>query len=72
MELKDYQKKVMSDLKRFLELLTEKQNISKAYNTLWEEKGVEVGMLGMPYYNSVLNGVPQVCLECRPEEEKHF
>lgn len=63
MELKDYQKKVMSDLKRFLELLIEKQNITKAYNTLWEEKGVEVGMLGMPYYNSVLNGVPQVCLK---------
>ena len=40
MELKDYQKKVISDLKRFLELLTEKQNISKAYNSLWEEKGV--------------------------------
>lgn len=63
MELKDYQKKVMSDLKRFLELLTEKQNISKAYNSLWEEKGVEVGMLGMPFYNSVINGVPQVCLK---------
>ena len=45
MELKDYQKKVMSDLKRFLELLIEKQNITKAYNTLWEEKGVEVGMM---------------------------
>lgn len=63
MELKDYQKKVISDLKRFLELLTEKQNISKAYNSLWEEKGVEVGMLGMPFYNSVINGVPQVCLK---------
>lgn len=63
MVLKDYQKSVLVDLKRFLDLLTEKQNIASAYNALWEEKGIEVGFNGMPYYNSVIKGVPQVCLK---------
>lgn len=34
MELKKYQLQVIKDLGRFLELLIEKQNISKAYNAL--------------------------------------
>lgn len=40
MELKNYQIQVISDLERFLELLIEKQSISSAYSTLWNEKGV--------------------------------
>ena len=67
MELKTYQKKVMGDLERFLTLLTEKQNIKLAYNTLWEEKGVEVSVLDlpgtMPCYKTTLPGVPQVCIK---------
>lgn len=67
MELKTYQKKVMRDLERFLTLLTEKQNIKMAYNTLWEEKGVEVSALDlpgtMPCYKTTLPGVPQVCIK---------
>ncbi len=63
MELKNYQKSVMKDLKRFLELLTEKQNIKIAYNQLWEEKGVTIGLGGMPLYHTSLQGVPQVCLK---------
>lgn len=67
MELKNYQKKVLGDLERFLTLLTEKQNIKLAYSTLWEEKGVEVSMfetLGtIPYYKTTLPGVPQVCIK---------
>lgn len=67
MELKNYQKKVMGDLERFLTLLTEKQNIKLAYNTLWEEKGVEVSVLDlpgtMPCYKTMLPGVPQICIK---------
>lgn len=63
MELKDYQKTVIHDLSRFLALLSEKQNIRQAYNTLWEEKGVAVGLSGMPPYHMVLQGVPHVCLK---------
>lgn len=63
MELKTYQKNVVGDLCRFLALLTEKQSISMAYRTLWEEKNVVVGMNFMPPYNSIIPGVPHVCLK---------
>lgn len=63
MELKGYQKNVLSDLKHFLELLTEKQNIKYAYNALWEEKGISVGMGGMPPYHTSLSRVPHVCMK---------
>lgn len=63
MELKNYQKAVIKDLNRFLDLLSEKQNIRQAYSQLWEEKGVSIGPLGMPVYNASLQGVPHVCLK---------
>ena len=63
MEMKSYQKDVIGDLTRYLTLLTETQSSSKAYEALWEEKNVIVGMSGMPYYHSNLSGVPEVCLK---------
>lgn len=63
MELKNYQIQVIRDLERFLELLIEKQSISSAYSTLWNGKGVNVGIDGMLPYNSELAGVPQVCFK---------
>lgn len=63
MELKNYQIQVIRDLERFLELLIEKQSISSAYSTLWNGRGVNVGIDGMPPYNSELAGVPQVCFK---------
>ena len=63
MELKNYQIQVISDLERFLELLIEKQSIRSAYSTLWNEKGVNVGIDGMPPYKTELAGVPQVCFK---------
>lgn len=63
MKLKNYQIQVIRDLERFLELLIEKQSISSAYSTLWYEKGLNVGIDGMPPYNSELAGVPQVCFK---------
>lgn len=63
MELKTYQKDVISDLSCFLALLTEARNPSKAYAALWEEKNVIVGLGGMPYYHSNLEGIPEVCFK---------
>ena len=63
MELKNYQIQVIRDLERFLELLIEKQSISSAYSALWNGNGVNVGIDGMPPYNSELAGVPQVCFK---------
>lgn len=61
MELKSYQKEVVADLARYLELVVELQSPAKAYQTLWNEKNVLVGFGGMPNYVNVLPGVPHVC-----------
>ena len=64
MELKTYQKNVIGDLARFLSLLTEKGSALKAYNALWEEKNVNIGMGGLPYYHyNLQGGVPDVCFK---------
>lgn len=63
MELKKYQIDVMNDLRDFLRILVEKQSIVKAYNEVWNEKGVSVGMNGMPFYNNDIPGVPQICFK---------
>ena len=56
MELKSYQKEVIADLARYLELVVELQSPAKAYQTLWNEKNVLVGFGGMPNYVNVLPG----------------
>lgn len=61
MELKSYQKEVIADLARYLELVVELQSPAKAYQALWNEKNVLVGFGGMPNYVDVLPGVPHVC-----------
>jgi type III restriction enzyme len=65
MELKNYQRQVIKDLNRFLELLVEEQNIGAAYKMLWTEKGVPVGIREdeMPPYNTEMKGIPQVCFK---------
>lgn len=63
MNLKTYQKNVLSDLARFLDLLTDKGTAAKAYSSFWEEKFVNVGLGGMPYYQDTLSGVPSVCFK---------
>lgn len=63
MQLKNYQKNVLNDLARFLTIMTESGKASVAYSTLWDEKNVNVGLGGMPYYQDTLNGVPSVCFK---------
>lgn len=64
MELKAYQKNVIADLSRYLALLTETGSASKAYNALWNEKNVNVGINGLPNYHYNLSGhVPDVCFK---------
>ena len=65
MELKSYQKNVIADLTRYLELLTEKRSTSKAYTALWNEKNVVVdgGINGMPFYQTQIFGAPEVCFK---------
>ena len=61
MELKNYQKAVIRDLERYLEILMQTKNIETAYTRLWQEKDVKVGFGGMPKYQNLLPGVPIGC-----------
>lgn len=65
MELKPYQKAVIADLTRYLQLLNEKHSASKAYTALWNEKSVPVdgGINGMPFYHTQISGTPEVCFK---------
>lgn len=64
MELKNYQRKVINDLARYLELLAQKMDMSEAYRSFWEERGVCVGASGkMPAYQNIIAGAPDVCLK---------
>ena len=61
MERKSYQKEVLADLARYLELVVERQSPVKAYRAFWNEKNVMVGPDGMPAYVDTLSGVNPVC-----------
>ena len=63
MEMKRYQKKVIQDLSRYMELLNQEGNMGKAYTTFWNEKGVNVGFGGINPYQNILPGVPNLCLK---------
>lgn len=63
MEMKRYQKKVIQDLSRYMELLNQEGNMGKAYTTFWNEKGVNVGFGGIKPYQNILPGVPNLCLK---------
>lgn len=63
MELKRFQKDVIADLSRFLALLSEKQNIPKAYEAFWNEKNVPIGLSGLAPYRTEIPGVPDVCFK---------
>lgn len=64
MELKTYQKNVIADLARYLELLVETGSASKAYERLWTEKSVNIGFNGLQSYrHNLKGGVPDVCFK---------
>ena len=54
MELKTYQKKVIADLTRYLELLNETKSDAAAFRLFWQEKLAPT--LGL--YQNVIPGVP--------------
>lgn len=63
MELKKYQRAVIADLTRYLELLNETRNISGAFTRFWQEKGVPVGFGGLTPYQTLISGVPNLCMK---------
>lgn len=67
MELKDYQKTVISDLEVFLEYLDRYDYVGKAFNMFWQDKGVR-----MDAYKHVVKGVPNVCVKVPTAGGKTF
>ena len=59
MELKNYQRKVIADLTRYLELLNETMHFKAAFRRFWEEKSAPA--LGL--YRDVIPGVPNLCFK---------
>ena len=59
MELKTYQRQVIADLNRYLELLGETKDYSASFRLFWQEKGAPT--LGI--YQDVLPGVPNLCFK---------
>ena len=59
MELKSYQKKVIADLTRYLELLNETKSDAAAFRLFWQEKSAPA--LGR--YQNVIPGVPNLCFK---------
>lgn len=59
MELKTYQKQVIRDLTRYLELMNEKRSYIAAFSAFWREKRAPV--LGR--YQDILPGVPNLCFK---------
>lgn len=59
MELKAYQKKVIADLTRYLELLNETKSDAAAFRLFWQEKSAPA--LGR--YQNVIPGVPNLCFK---------
>lgn len=63
MELKNYQEKVIHDISEYLYQYKKSNNPSKAYESLWLGKGVNVGFGGIQKYIDDLDGHPQICIK---------
>ncbi len=59
MELKAYQKDIIADLKRYLEIMQEQKNYIKAFASFWEEKSAP----NLGQYQDLLPGVPNLCFK---------
>lgn len=59
MELKAYQRRVIGDLTRYLELLDVSERPSEAFRALWDEQCAP----SLGEYHKIIEGVPCVCLK---------
>ena len=59
MELKRYQKQIITDLSRYLDCLNETRSLPEAYRKFWNDIGVGVGYGGLLPYQDILPGVPR-------------
>lgn len=63
MELKNYQKNVMSNLSSYLDCLGRSENLISAWREYWFRQDINVGFGGVPPYNNTIAGVPHICMK---------
>lgn len=61
MELKKYQKRVISDLSSYLTQLNTQPTLTEAFDAHWEAQQISVGQFGIAAYQNIIDGVPHVC-----------
>lgn len=75
MELKDYQKEVLDELNAFFGYLEKYQDLRKAYQEFWEDRGISMSStenkIIRPYDNSIKN-VPNVTIKVPTAGGKTF
>lgn len=76
MELKEYQKEVIADLRTYLDHIENGEPLNKAFAAYWGEKGIDISNLGKeaylhPYDNTV-KGVPNVTVKVPTAGGKTF
>ena len=63
MELKSYQRDVLKNLRRYLELISQTDNYAQAYRELMKEQNIRVGCNGVPDYKNTIPNTPHVCFK---------
>lgn len=53
----------MRDLSAYISILNDDNDLNKAWRHYWREKGIAVGLGGVPGYQNVIAGVPHVCMK---------
>ena len=75
MELKDYQKEVLDELNAYFSYLEKYQDLRKAYQEFWEDRGISMSSMEnkiiRPYDNSIKN-VPNVTIKVPTAGGKTF
>lgn len=61
MQLKNYQKRVLSDLEDYLKIVKETNSLDASFEQFWADRQVPVGVPGMPRYQNIVEGVSNVC-----------
>lgn len=59
MEMKSYQKKVIKDLTRYLQLLNETRDYAAAFRLFWQEHSAP----SLGHYQDIMPGVPNLCFK---------
>ena len=62
MELKNYQKGVLKDLRAYLKCLSA-PDLNQAWEKFWGDRDFHVGRDGIPPYHHDLPGIPNVCMK---------